>query len=64
VSQATTTETRRYWDEEPSTTEDRVRIRAKIGGLHCSLCTGTIENALGVIPGSTRWRSALPTSKR
>src|SRR3546814_4237223 len=25
----------------------RARIRARIGGLHCSLCTGTIEKALG-----------------
>jgi heavy metal translocating P-type ATPase len=27
------------------------RFRAKIGGLHCSLCTGTIEKALGQQPG-------------
>ncbi|MGK9630552.1 heavy metal-associated domain-containing protein, partial [Salmonella enterica subsp. enterica] len=25
---------------------DRVRIRARIAGMHCSLCTGTIEKAL------------------
>ncbi|OJY54865.1 cation-translocating P-type ATPase [Thiobacillus sp. 0-1251] len=37
----------RYWSEEPSTRPDRARIRARIGGLHCSLCTGTIEKALG-----------------
>jgi heavy metal translocating P-type ATPase len=44
---------------EPSTSApywvDRVnghaRFRAKIGGLHCSLCTGTIEKALGRLPG-------------
>jgi len=29
----------------------RGRFRAKIGGLHCSLCTGTIEKALGQHPG-------------
>jgi len=29
----------------------RRRIRARIGGLHCSLCTGTIEKALGRRPG-------------
>lgn len=35
------------WSEEPSEQPGRVRIRARIGGLHCSLCTGTIEKALG-----------------
>src|SRR5216684_5029555 len=39
------------WSEEPSGRADRVRIRARIGGLHCSLCTGTIEKALGRQPG-------------
>ena len=33
--------------EEPSERPGRARIRARIGGLHCSLCTGTIEKALG-----------------
>ena len=33
-----------YWDEQlPG---GRARFRAKIGGLHCSLCTTTIEKAL------------------
>ncbi len=36
-----------YWKEEPAERPDRARIRARIGGLHCSLCTGTIEKALG-----------------
>jgi heavy metal translocating P-type ATPase len=35
------------WSEEPASRPDRARIRARIGGLHCSLCTGTIERALG-----------------
>ena len=39
------------WDEEPATRSDRRKIRARIGGLHCSLCTGTIEKALGRLPG-------------
>jgi len=39
------------WSEEPSTRLDRRKIRARIGGLHCSLCTGTIEKALGRLPG-------------
>jgi heavy metal translocating P-type ATPase len=37
----------RYWSEEPSKLPGHRRIRAHIGGLHCSLCTGTIEKALG-----------------
>ncbi|WP_114913588.1 heavy metal translocating P-type ATPase [Acidibrevibacterium fodinaquatile] len=41
----------RPWSEEPSTRADRRKIRARIGGLHCSLCTGTIEKALGRMPG-------------
>ena len=39
------------WTEEPADRPGRVRIRARIGGLHCSLCTGTIEKALGRQPG-------------
>lgn len=35
------------WTQEPTERPDRTRIRARIGGLHCSLCTGTIEKALG-----------------
>src|ERR671937_447475 len=41
----------RFWSEEPSKVPDRRRIRAHIGGLHCSLCTGTIEKAVGRRPG-------------
>ena len=40
-----------YWAEEPASTPGRARFRARIGGLHCSLCTGTIERALGKQPG-------------
>src|SRR2546425_6215959 len=40
-----------FWSEEPSGAPGRRRIRARIGGLHCSLCTGTIEKALGKRPG-------------
>jgi heavy metal translocating P-type ATPase len=39
------------WSEEPSGRPDRRKIRARIGGLHCSLCTGTIEKALSRLPG-------------
>ena len=41
----------RFWSEEPSQRPGRRRIRAHIGGLHCSLCTGTIEKALHKKPG-------------
>lgn len=40
-----------YWDEDPATISGHRRIRAHIGGLHCSLCTGTIEKVLGRQPG-------------
>jgi len=39
------------WSEEPTRDPQRRRVRAHIGGLHCSLCTGTIEKALGGRPG-------------
>ena len=39
------------WTEEPASRPDRARLRARIGGLHCSLCTSTIEKALGRKPG-------------
>jgi heavy metal translocating P-type ATPase len=39
------------WTDEPASTANRRKIRARIGGLHCSLCTGTIEKALGRMPG-------------
>src|SRR6266511_1223190 len=49
---ATTVESApRFWSEEPSKVPGRRRIRAHIGGLHCSLCTGTIERALSRRPG-------------
>lgn len=39
----------RYWAEVLP--DGRARFRAKIRGLHCSLCTATIEKALGRQPG-------------
>src|SRR6516162_718856 len=42
------------WSEEPSARPDHRKIRARIGGLHCSLCTGTIEKALGRQPGGDK----------
>jgi Cu+-exporting ATPase len=40
-----------YWVEEGRAAQGRSRFLAKISGLHCSLCTGTIEKALGRLPG-------------
>ncbi len=40
-----------FWVDEGTTAGGLKRFRAKIGGLHCSLCTGTIEKALGRMPG-------------
>ncbi len=40
-----------YWVEEGCAAGGRSRFLAKISGLHCSLCTGTIEKALGRLPG-------------
>ena len=40
---------RPYWAEELDPTH--ARFRARIGGLHCSLCTGTLEKALGHMHG-------------
>lgn len=34
------------WSHEPASRPDRARIRARIAGMHCSLCTGSIEKAL------------------
>src|SRR3989441_9949272 len=48
---AATPATLKPWSEEPSARPDRRKIRARIGGLHCSLCTGTIEKAAGRKPG-------------
>ncbi len=51
MTAATMESASRPWSEEPANRPDRTRIRARIGGLHCSLCTGTIEKALGKQPG-------------
>lgn len=51
MSAAASAEALRLWSDEPAARPDRARIRARIGGLHCSLCTGTIERALGRLPG-------------
>lgn len=40
-----------FWSDEPAGRPGFARIRARIGGLHCSLCTGTIEKALGKVAG-------------
>jgi len=42
------------WSEEATDRQGINRVRAHIGGIHCSLCTGTIERALGAKPGVER----------
>lgn len=44
----------RPWSEEATNDSSIRRVRAHIGGMHCSLCTGTIERALGAKPGVQR----------
>lgn len=39
------------WTQEPASRPGRVRIRARVAGMHCSLCTGSIEKALSRHPG-------------
>src|SRR5258708_1430778 len=51
ISIAPTSTGHRLWTEEHANRPDRARIRARIGGLHCSLCTSTIEKALSRKPG-------------
>jgi P-type Cu+ transporter len=40
-----------YWVEGGRAPGGRSRFLARISGLHCSLCTGTIEKAVGRLPG-------------
>jgi len=44
----------RPWSLESTAEPDVQRVKAHIGGLHCSLCTGTIERVLGQKPGVRR----------
>ncbi|MDP9890113.1 heavy metal translocating P-type ATPase [Pseudarthrobacter enclensis] len=46
-----TKDSARLWASEPGAEPGHERIRARIAGLHCSLCTGTIEKALGRMDG-------------
>ncbi|GAB2742415.1 heavy metal translocating P-type ATPase [Salinifilum aidingensis] len=49
---STATEERtQLWESEPSPHPGHRRVRAKVAGLHCSLCTGTIEKTLGRLDG-------------
>lgn len=40
--------------EATTIAEGTTRLRARVGGMHCSLCTETIERALGELPGVRR----------
>lgn len=39
-------EVQRFWSKEETERSGFKRMRVRIGGLHCSLCTSTIEQAL------------------
>jgi heavy metal translocating P-type ATPase len=55
MNDTTATPDARYpWSEEATGDSGTRRVRAHIGGLHCSLCTGTIEQALGAKPGVSK----------
>jgi len=54
MSTASTPQPERWWAAEPADAPNRARIRARVAGLHCSLCTGTIEKGLGRLPGVER----------
>ncbi|MGI8776847.1 MAG: heavy metal translocating P-type ATPase [Acidimicrobiales bacterium] len=41
------TDTAPAWLDERVDADGMARFRARVGGLHCSLCTGTLEKALG-----------------
>ncbi|MGQ0586544.1 MAG: heavy metal translocating P-type ATPase [Gammaproteobacteria bacterium] len=47
MSHQATVDSLPLWTQERASRPDRARIRARIAGMHCSLCTGTIEKALG-----------------
>src|SRR5712692_4740728 len=47
MTHSTTANALPLWTQERASRHDRARIRARIAGMHCSLCTGTIEKALG-----------------
>ncbi len=44
----------RLFQDEPAGHNGHRRLRTRIGGMHCSLCTGTIEQALGEHPGVSK----------
>ncbi|MPY89459.1 MAG: heavy metal translocating P-type ATPase [Luteitalea sp.] len=49
-----------FWEGEATTAEGHARLRAKVGGMHCSLCTGIIERTLRTQPGVHRVSVSLP----
>jgi cation transport ATPase len=57
MSSATVVE--QFWTDEPSGRPGRRKIRTRIGGLYCSLCTGTIEKARGRLPGVDKFAVSL-----
>ena len=48
------------WEDESPTAEGHGRLRAKVGGMHCSLCSGIVESALRKKPGVRKVSVSLP----
>jgi heavy metal translocating P-type ATPase len=49
-----------FWEDEATTPEGHARLRAKVGGMRCTLCTGIIERTFGKQPGVYNVSVALP----
>jgi len=50
----------RFPEDEETTADGHARLRAKVGGMHCSLCAGIIERRLGKQPGVHTVAVSLP----
>jgi len=49
-----------FWEDEGTTAEGHAWLRAKVGGMHCTLCTGIIERTLRKQPGIHKVSVSLP----
>jgi heavy metal translocating P-type ATPase len=50
----------KFWEDEATSAEGHARVKAKVGGMHCTLCTGIVERALREQPGVQRVSVSLP----
>lgn len=49
-----------FWEDEATTAEGHARLRAKVGGMHCSLCTGIVARTLRKQAGVHKVSVSLP----